>query len=51
MDETAIEEVDLLADTKAIINSLVIPHPKGLTLRKLCQDYKEIEGKLQFKTI
>ena len=42
------DETDLLVDTKTIINSLVIPHPRGLTLKMLCQDYKEIEGKQRF---
>ena len=35
---------DLLTQTKTILNSLVIPHPRGVSLRTLCKDYDEIEG-------
>ncbi|XP_054165087.1 decapping and exoribonuclease protein-like [Oppia nitens] len=43
---------DLLIETKQIISSLVIPHPNGVSLKTLCNEYLEMEGKdLPFKEL
>ncbi|XP_054156530.1 uncharacterized protein LOC128954937 isoform X2 [Oppia nitens] len=34
----------LLTDTKTIINSLVVPHPNGIGLKHLCNEYYDLEG-------
>ncbi|CAG2176822.1 unnamed protein product, partial [Oppiella nova] len=41
----AVVNEDLLNEIKCIIRSLVIPHPKGIGLKRLCNEYFDIEGK------
>jgi len=34
----------MLEETKQIVKALVIPHPNGVGLKTLCEEYQEIEG-------
>ncbi len=34
----------LLDETKKMIKSIVIPHPNGVNLKTLCEEYEEFEG-------